>query len=294
MRYPDTRFRRAAGAALAGLALWALPAVGQQPQAPQPNRPQAAQPDKPLATVNGSVIRQSTYEQLIKQAVDQGNPDTPELREAIKKQLIARELFLQEAAKQNLDKDPEVLAATEEAKRNAMLQHYLRAQLKLNPVTDEQARAHYEQVKAGMGTREYKLRAIMLPSEARAKEIRDQLAKGKDFGELARQWSLAPSAARGGELDWLSFKTPAKEGETQGLPLALARAVEKLQKGKVAEPVEVRGQWWILKLEDVRPTRLPSFEEAKAGIYRMLQARELERATSELMARLSKGATITQ
>jgi hypothetical protein len=155
--------------------------------------------DKPLATVNGVAIPQKLYEQAVKQAIAQGNPDTPQLREAVKAQLIARELFVQEAAKQKLDKDPQVLAAAEEAKRNAMLQKYLQGQIQVKQVTEEDVKAHYEKAKAALGAKEFQLRAIMLNSEQRAREVRDQAVKGKDFAELARQWSLAPSATRGGE-----------------------------------------------------------------------------------------------
>jgi EpsD family peptidyl-prolyl cis-trans isomerase len=259
------------------------PAAGAQPAT-----------DKPIATVNGVPIPQSLLDQALKQALAQGNSDSPQLREAVKSQLIARELFLQEAAKQKLDKDPKVVAAVEEAKRNAMVQRYLQTQVQLKQVTEEDVKAQYEKVKAGVGAKEYQLRAIMLNSEPRAKEVREQAVKGKDFAELARQWSLAPSATRGGELGWVSFKSPAKEGETQGLPLPLAQAVEKLQKGKISEPVAMQNTWWIVKLEDTRPTKVPTFEEAKPQIYRMLQAQEAQRATNELVSKLSKTATITQ
>jgi parvulin-like peptidyl-prolyl isomerase len=277
---------------LAGAVGVNLPVLAQQNAAPA--TPPAAAADKPLATVNGVPIPQAMYEQTVRQAIAAGNPDSPQLREMVKSQLIARELFVQEAAKQKLDKDPQVVAAVEEAKKNAMLQRYLQTQVQLKPVTDEDVKAHYEKVKAQMGAKEFQLRAIMLNSEQRAKEVRDQLGKGKDFAELARQWSLAPSATRGGDLGWVSFKTPAKEGATQGLPLPLAQAVEKLQKGKVSEPVQVQSAWWIVKLEDVRPTKMPTLDEAKAQIQRLLQSQQVERATGELAAKLSKSATITQ
>jgi parvulin-like peptidyl-prolyl isomerase len=261
-----------------------------QQSAPAP----APAPDKPLASVNGVPIKQSTFEQALKQALAQGNPDSPQLRQALKNQLIARELFVQEAAKQGLDKDPEVLAVMEEAKRSAMVQRYLRGRIKATAVTEQDIKAHYEKVKAGYGAKEYKLRVMMLPNAPRAKEMREQLAKGKDFAELARQWSLAPSASRGGDVGWVSFKTPAKEGETQGLPLPIAQAVEKLQKGKSTEAIEVQGRWWIVRLDDLRPTKVPSYEQAKPQIQRMLATRELERATGELAMQLGKSATIVQ
>jgi parvulin-like peptidyl-prolyl isomerase len=90
----------------------------------------------------------------------------------------------------------------------------------------------------------------------------------------------------------VSFKTPAKEGQTQGLPLPLAQAVEKMQKGKFSEPLAVADRWWIVKLDDVRNTNVPPFEQTKANITRMLQQREVERVTNELAAKLAKDAKI--
>ena len=275
-------------AALALLWLCIAPVLAQQQGAAQ------AGAAKPFATVNGVPVKQAIFEQALKQTLAQGTPDTPQMRQALAAQLIARELFVQEAAKQGLDKDPEVLAIVEETKRSAMVQRYLRAQIQPRQVTEDEVRAHYEKVKSTFGGKEYKLRVMLLPNEPRAKEMRDQLAKGKDFTELSRQWSLAPSATRGGELDWVSFKTPAREGETQGLPLPIAQVVEKLQKGKVSEPIDVNGRWWLVKLDDVRVSKVPSFEETKVSIQRMLTARELERVTGELAAKLAKSATIVQ
>ncbi len=253
-----------------------------------------AQTDKPVAVVNGVPIKQSTLQYAVQGAISQGNPDSPQMREALAKQLIARELFVQEATKQGLDKDPEVLAVTEEAKRNAMIQRYLRAKIQLKPITDDDVKAHYEKVKATFGPKDYKMRVILLPNDQRAKDLRAQLVKGADFADLARQWSLAPSATRGGEVEWVSFKTPAKEGETNGLPLPIAQALEKLQKGTVSNPIEVQGKWWLVKLDDVRPTKVPTFDETKQSIRNMLTQQEAERATNELVNSLAKGAKITQ
>jgi parvulin-like peptidyl-prolyl isomerase len=248
---------------------------------------------KPLATVNGVPIRQKAFDQALQHALSQGNADSPQLREAIRQQLVARELFVQEAAKQSLDKDPEVLAIAEEAKRTAMVQRYLRASIKPAPVTEEMVRAHYDRTRSGLGPREFKVRLMQLPNEVRAKELLAQIGKGKDFAELARQWSLAPSATRGGELpEWVSFKSPPQEGQTMGVPLPIAQALDRMQKGKVSEPISFGGRWWLVKLDDVRATRVPGFEEAKPAIYKFLSAQELERATGELVARLLKSAKI--
>jgi len=247
----------------------------------------------PVATVNGVAIKPALFQAALQQAVNAGQPDSAQLREAIRAQLIARELFIQAAAKQGLDKDAEVLAIAEEAKRSAMVQRYLRQTLKPTPVTEEQVRARYEQMKAGLGAREYKLRVMLLPNEQRAKELHQQLLKGADFAQTARKWSLAPTAVRGGELEWVSFKSPAEEGATGWLPLPIAQAAEKLRKGMVSDVIPIQGKYWLVRLDDTRPTKVPTFAEAKQGIYNMLVAQELERATSELVNRLAQGARIT-
>ena len=280
---PIDSIARAAVALLT--ALLPLPLWAQTPAAPA---------DKPIATVNGVPIKPALLQQALQQAVAQGRPDSPQLREAIAGQLIAREPLVQAAAKQGLDKDPEVLAIAEEAKRSAMIQRYMRRIVKPEPVTEEQVKAHYEKVKADLGTKEYKLRVMLLPNDVLAKEVRGELTKGKDFAQLARQWSLAPSTTRGGELQWVSFKSPPREGQTSGLPLPIAQAVEKLQKGKVTEPIGIQGKWWLVKLDDVRAVKVPAFDQARQEIYNMLTAQELEHATTALVQQLSQGTTITR
>jgi parvulin-like peptidyl-prolyl isomerase len=250
---------------------------------------------KPIATVNGVPIPQKVLDQAVQRAVSQGNADSPQLREAVKQQLLARELLVQEATKQNFDKDPEVLAIVDEAKRTAMVQRYLRATIKPSPVTDEQIKAQYERARANAGPREFKFRVIQLPNEVRAKEIHAQIGKGKDFAALARQWSVDPSSTRGGEqADWVTFKSPPQEGQTNNLPLAFAQALDKLQKGKVSDPIALGGTWWLIKLDEVRPTRIPSYDEARPEIYNLLSMQELQRATGELLSRLLKSAKIVQ
>jgi peptidyl-prolyl cis-trans isomerase C len=249
---------------------------------------------KPVATVNGVPVEQQAVDQLLQQAIKQGNQDTPQLRQRVRDQLIARELFLQQAKKRNLDTDPQVQAIVEEAKKNAMIQRYLKEVIQPKPVSEDELREQYEKTKAKLGPKEFKLRVIQVATEAKAKELRAKLKKGDSFADLAQQNSLSPSAQRSGELEWMSFKTPAQEGETGRLPLPIAQAVEKLAKGKVSEPITVKDMWWLVKVEDVRPTHVPTFEEARPSLSNAMNTRELERATGELVQKLYKEATITQ
>ena len=66
-----------------------------------------------VAKVNGVAIPQSRLELMVKANVAQGQPDGPEMRKALRENLIAEEILAQEATKKKLDKDPEVIAQLE-------------------------------------------------------------------------------------------------------------------------------------------------------------------------------------
>lgn len=255
----------------------------------QPGEAQAAKP-APIAKVNGKPITQSQFERALQQATATGAADGEALRAAIKSQLIARELFRQEAEKQHLQNAPEVL----EARDNAMIALYLRRALKPAPVAEEAVRAQYDAIVASLGSQEYKARVIAVADAALAASVAAQLkADPGRFAELAKTHSRAPSAIRGGELDWVSFKTPVEEGKTQNLPLPVAAAIAGLKPGEVTpEPIAYEGLHYLIRLDDVRPTQVPDYAKAAPLLRGMLERRALEQATAELVTRLIKNAKI--
>lgn len=87
-----------------------------------------------VATVNGTPITQADVDTLLRAS---GQPDSPQIRQAIKNQLITRVLVQQAAEKANYADKPEVKAAVQQAKTNAEVQLYLRDNVKPEPVTEE-------------------------------------------------------------------------------------------------------------------------------------------------------------
>jgi parvulin-like peptidyl-prolyl isomerase len=217
------------------------------------------------------------------------------MRGALKSQLIARELLRQAAQAQNLADDPEVQATAKQAQEAAMLQKYLRGALKPNPITEAHIKERYDKIVSSLGAQEYKVRIIQVSDEPSAKSLLAQLKAGKMFAELAQQHSTAPSAKAGGALDWVSFKTPIKEGATQDFPLPLAQSLVKLQPGMVhAEPIQWNGAYFLLKLDESRATQIPAYELVRPALARALTQQEIERASAVLVASLLKSAKISQ
>lgn len=228
-----------------------------------------------VATVNGKPIPAAKVEQIVKQVVAQGKQtDSPQLREAIKKDLVAREVMIQEADKQGFGTRAEVKQALENARQsiviNAMLADYVRK----NPVKDAEAKAEYDKYKAQMGDKEYHARHILVATEDEAKAIIAKLKTGAKFEELAKQ-SKDSSAANGGDLDWASPANYVPE---------FSKAMVALQKGAITDtPVKTQFGYHVIKLEDTRAAKIPPFEEVKQQVTESLQQRKLQAFREDLM-----------
>lgn len=227
-----------------------------------------------VATVNGKPIPAAKVDQFVKQVVAQGKQtDSPQLREAIKKELISREIMIQEADRQGVANRPDVKMALENARQsiviNAMLQDYL----KKNPVKDADIKAEYDKIKLQMGDKEYHARHILVGTEEEAKAIIAKLKGGAKFEELAKQ-SKDGSAANGGDLDWAAPGSYVPE---------FSAALVKLNKGQITDtPVKTQFGYHVIKLEDTRPTKLPALEEIKQQVAEQVQQRRVASYREEL------------
>lgn len=245
------------------------------------------------ATVNGVAISETA---IAEAAQGSGLPDSPQLREAMKQQLIARELFRQEAGKDTtLEQRADVQALLRDARNQILTQAWLKDHIKPAPVTDADVRGRYDAIVATLGEREFKARVIEVADDAAASAALARIKAGEDFGKVAQAVSLAASKTSGGAMDWVSFRVPVHEGKTQNLPLPIAQGIAALPAGAVSPaPIAWNDRRYLVKVEAVRPTQIPAFDTAAPGIRQALQAQALERATVALVTGLLAKAKITQ
>jgi peptidyl-prolyl cis-trans isomerase C len=229
-----------------------------------------------VATVNGKPIPAAKVDQVVKQVVAQGKAtDSPQLREAIKKDLIGREVLIQEADKQGVGARPDVKNAIDNARQSIIINAMLADYIKKNPVKDADIKAEYDKYKAQVGDKEYHARHILVGTEDEAKQIIAKLKGGAKFEDLAKQSKDPGSAANGGDLDWASPASFVPE---------FSKAMTSLQKGQITEtPVKTQYGYHVIKLEDVRAAKVPPMEEVKQQIAESLQQRKLAAYRDELM-----------
>lgn len=255
-------------------------ALAQAPAKPAPPVPAAisAAPSGPIATVNGVAIPQQRGELLMRERTQQGQPDSPQLRSAVRDELVNREIISQEAVKSGLTKKAELQNELELVRQTVVVQAYLREHIRTHPITDAEIQKEYDRLKAELGDREYKARHILVGTEDEAKSVIGELKKGAKFDDLAKKLSKDEGTkAKGGDLDWQPPGTFDKD---------FANAMAKLAKGKYSEtPVKTRFGFHVIQLDDSRAAQHPPVAEVKANLTQKLQRTRIEGLIAELRAK---------
>jgi peptidyl-prolyl cis-trans isomerase C len=229
-----------------------------------------------IAVVNGKPVPKSRVDALIKTAVKPGQPSPPELETRARDVVVMQEIFAQEAERRGLTATPEFKAQMELARTRVLLEQLRQDFEKKNPVTEAETKAEYDKVKAEAGTGvEYHARHILVEKEDDAKVLIAQLQKGASFEDLAKKNSKDPgSAEHGGDLDWASPNSYVPE---------FSAAMTKLKKGEMTtEPVKSQFGYHIIKLEDTREAKFPSYDEVKPQLQQRLQQVKLQKFQEDL------------
>ena len=102
------------------------------------------------------------FDFLLKERLAQGQPDTPELRNAVREELNTRELLVREAKKKGLEKSSDVKNQMELSGQTVLVRAYVSDWLKANPISDALLHKEYDAIKAQMGDKEYKVRHVLV------------------------------------------------------------------------------------------------------------------------------------
>ncbi|HPH14302.1 MAG TPA: peptidylprolyl isomerase [Burkholderiaceae bacterium] len=231
-----------------------------------------------VAIVNGKAVPTARADALAAQIARSGKPVTPEMQGQIKEEVIAREIFMQEAQKRSLDASDDYKTQLDLARQSILIRELFADFQKTNPVTDAEAKAEYDKFAAANSGKEYRARHILVEKEADAKAIIAQLKKGGKFEDIAKKSSKDPgSGANGGDLDWANASSYVPE---------FSAAMTKLEKGKLTEtPVKSQFGYHIIRLDDVREAQLPKFEEVKPQITQQLSQQKLAKFQEDLRAK---------
>lgn len=240
-----------------------------------------------VATVNGMPITQGLLDLNVQAAVNQGQKDTPQLRQAIKEELINRALIAQEAIRQGLDKEIDFRDQYTQLKQSLLLQAFIDEYLKKSPITEAKLLEEYEKQKQAMGggntTSQYQLSQITINTEAEAIAVIGRLQNGEAFAKVAKEVSRDNATkAQGGMLGWViptQVTTPVSD------------VMVNLTKGSFSTtPIKSQGAYLVIRVDDIRTTKIASFKESKNQIRQSL----IQKYLSDSLKKLRESAKVVQ
>ncbi len=103
--------------------------------------------------------------------------------------------------------------------------------------------------------------AVVKEVKARALKVLKEARSGRDFSELAKQYSEGPTKDKGGDLGYFSRGQMVKPFED---------AVFALKKGQISDLVRTPFGFHIIKVEDIREARTKGIEEVRDQISDIL------------------------
>jgi peptidyl-prolyl cis-trans isomerase C len=123
---------------------------------------------------------------------------------------------------------------------------------------------------------QYRASHILVPSQAAAQKIIDELGKGASFADLAKRNSTdAGSKDRGGDLDWFS---------PEGMTPPFAKAVVAMKKGETTKvPVQTQFGWHVIRLVDTREQAPPPLDSVKDRLVQIVEAKKFKAYTDNLV-----------
>jgi peptidyl-prolyl cis-trans isomerase C len=241
---------------------------------------QAAKPAAPadpvVARINGFDIHRSDIEEAARNLPPQARQQPADkIYEALLNQMVGTTLVAQAARRAKFQDQPDT------KRKLALIQDQVLAQLYIDQliqkdITEAKLKAAYEKyLKTAPPREEVNARHILLTNEADAKAVIDQLKKGADFATLAKEKTTDPAGkTSGGDLGWFTKDQMVPE---------FADAAFKLKKGEFTEtPVKTQFGWHVIKVEDRRVAKPPSFEELKPQLSNQLAREFVAQKMNEL------------
>jgi foldase protein PrsA len=121
-------------------------------------------------------------------------------------------------------------------------------------ISDKELKEYYENWKPDI-----EVRHILVDDEKTAKEVKQKLADGGKFEDLATEYSTdTGSAQNGGSLGWVD-----NQGRQNFVP-EFTEALDKLEVNKVSEPIKSEYGYHIIEITDKKEKK--SFDEMKDAL----------------------------
>ena len=245
-----------------------------------------------LATVNDSNISKKEVNEFVTKSIPGMTYATLTefQKKAVVNQMIERRLYLEDAKKMDIEKNPLYQEALNKLKENLLLDFWMKKKVEEIEIKEFLVKQYYKRhLKNFTQPASVKVRHILLATEEEAINIIAQLQKSrnlrKKFIELAKSESTGPSAKNGGELDWFVYEQMVPE---------FSETAFSLKKGTITQqPVKTQFGYHVIYLEDRKEKSLIAYKNVKPQIVKALRMKKFKIKLENLSRKLKKTANIS-
>jgi peptidyl-prolyl cis-trans isomerase C len=248
--------------------------------------------EKDLVRINDVSISLGEFQQMLERQPLEGKMKLVSqkgTRDFLENYVIPREVLYQEAKKKGLDKNNELLAKIEDARRailiDALLEEVLRGR---GEVSEEEIQRYYkENPSLFTEAQEIKIRHIVVNTEPALKEVVTKLSKGESFEKLASTYNIGKFKEDGGNLGYI------RRGQLAPPFAQFEEAAFSLRKrGEISEVVSTPYGYHIIRLEDWRGTTVKPLNRVKERIRFFLQPKKKQEAYLEYVKEAKSRAKV--
>ena len=240
-------------------------------------------PETILASFEGQTITLGEFNQLWEQVPEEYKLQLD--KSMVLDQMISEILLIQEAKDLGLEEDKDVLEQIKKITEQILVQVLIEKEI-LDKVdaNEEEVLDYYEQNKDSFTEKEQvHLYNILLETEEEAQNVLEQLKAGEDFSEIAIEKSSGPSAAQGGDLDYVAKGTIIPEIE---------EVIFALELEELSEVVKTDFGFHILKITEKKPETVKTLEEVREEIVQTLLPEKQNEAFENLLEELKSKVEI--
>ena len=192
-------------------------------------------------------------------------------------EMINQKMIYFDAKDKKLDETEEFQKQLEILKENLLIQFGVNKIVEVEPITDEEKRAFYEEHKdVFVRSGEVEASHILVDDEALAREIYIKIDKGVPFEELAEKHSTCPSKTSGGSL--------GKFGRGQMVP-EFESVAFALEENEVSVPVKTQFGYHVIRVDKKYPQQQIEFDliepEIEATLLEKKQHEQYVKAIEE-------------
>ena len=248
-----------------------------------------------LVTVNGKNITKQEAETFVNASSPQAHFSQLEAsqKDMIVDRLVEKALFIELAAKENIDKKPEFQRNMEKIKEELLVNMWMKTQMENAIVSDSEAKAFYDKnAEKFMQKESLHARHILVKEEKEAKAVIDEMkalkgdALKSKFIELAKSKSTGPSGPKGGDLG--SFAKGSMVPE-------FSKAVWALKIGEITTTaVKTQFGYHVIFLEGKNEAKTTPYDQVKDKIIASLKQKQFTAKITEMAKELKSKAKIVK